>query len=109
MSPVPMHVRAGEAEAATAVRSFSGPCHMLRLAFLRTDMRVAAMRAIGTFERTFRRNVREYGRDLLHILAETHVIVPLVIDAERLDAACNRMLRKLGEFRCPVRIDRPVH
>ncbi len=67
------------------------------------------MRAIGSRKPTV---IGEQGREdrryAFHLGPKPHVVVPFVVDLERLDAIGNRVLGQLAEIAIPVRIDRPI-
>src|SRR5262249_25714117 len=49
----------------------------------------------------------ENGCDALHVLDKAHVIIPLVVDGEGLDAARDLVPGEILELRRPPRVDRP--
>ena len=107
-------VVAGEAEAAAAVGANVGPGDMLCLAGLHLiqDGVIPVMRfgffAIPAASDGFHIGQgRQHRRDPLHVLNEAHVIVPLVVDLERLDAARGFMLGNFLDLGGPVGVDRP--
>ena len=106
--PIPMPMPAGESEPASAVRPLPRPSHVLDHALTRPHGRIAAVRAVGALARLVRRHRREHGHDSVHVLAETHVVVPFVFDSEGRHTARHRVVRQLLEFSLPGRIDRPV-
>ena len=57
-----------------------------------TPLAAAAVRAVAAREGFLRREVGQDGDDPFHVLAEPHVVVPLVIRRERLDAVSDRVV-----------------
>jgi len=78
VGPVDVVVPAGEAEAATAIGALVCPAEMLGHTHSRADVRVVAMSAIRSLTGAVRRDRGEDRRDVLHLRAETHVVVPFV-------------------------------
>src|SRR5437667_7756380 len=103
-----MVVRAGEAEAAPALRTLNGPHDVFRFAFVLLHFGVAPMSLVGPWPaaRAVRWNSGENRRHVLHVLRETHVIIPLVVDFEGLHSARDGMVGKGGKIRVPMRVDR---
>ena len=102
-----MEVAAGEAEAATAAVALARPRDMLREASARTDMGVVAVWTILALQGRGRRDGREERGHSLHVRTKAHVVVPLVIDGEGLDAARDWMIWQGLELGRPVRVDGP--
>ena len=101
---------AGETEAASALGALVGPRGGLRL-FRRDGLahgRIARAAAIPA-DAGFRRNGGEDGRELARGVVETHVVIPLVLRAERFHAVADRVLRQFRVVGRPVGIHRPVH
>ena len=68
----------------------------------------AAVRAVAALAGAVGRNGRQDRRDSRHVIDETHVVVPFIIDLERFDAVADGMVRKGLEVGSPVRIDGPI-
>ena len=54
------------------------------------------------------RNGGQNGRNPLHVIAESHVKIPLIMNREGLHAARDRMMRKLFILGSPGRVHRPI-
>ena len=66
------------------------------------------MAAVGARERLGRRQVGQDWRHALHPFAESHVVIPFVVNFKRRDAPRDRVIGQLGKLGGPVRVDRPV-
>src|SRR5947209_8639212 len=101
-----MEMRAGDAEAAPAVRTLDGPHRVLRLALVLLHFRVAAVSIVSALlaARAVRRDGSEDRRYIPHPFRETHVIVPLVAGLERVDPARDRMGRQRLVIGLPMRV-----
>src|SRR5262249_31966087 len=106
VAPVEVDVGAGEAEAPAAVGPLAGPGNMLGPAATLYHLRLAAARAETLFARRLRRDCTQDRGHALHLGAESHVVVPLVVDRKRLDATRDRMIGQRLEISGPVGIDR---
>src|SRR2546423_100256 len=90
-------MRAGPTKAASAVSAFGRPGHMLR--FLIFDCLahggISFMGTIFAVHGALGRNGGEYGSDPGHVITETHVKIPFIMNREGLHALRDRMMRKL--------------
>src|SRR5258706_14643740 len=100
-------MRARPAETSAAVLSFHRPGHVLRLKIFDRfpHRRVAFVCAVAPVHRTLRSNRREYRGNATHLVTETHVKVPFVVDGEGLHASGDRMVWQLLIVRIPRGID----
>src|SRR5438046_461788 len=82
-------------QATAAVGTRERPGHVLGFAGFDAgiDIGIAAMRRFLLAHCLDVGQIAQDGRDALHVGHEAHVIVPLVVDAERLDAAGDLVLR----------------
>ncbi len=71
-------------------------------------MRVATVGTVPALERVSAGHGRENRRNAFHVFAKTHVVVPLVIDGERLDSGTDRVVGKQLEVGRPVGVYGPV-
>src|SRR5262249_541895 len=96
VAPVPVKMGAGEPEPSTAVFGLGGPSDVLGLTATRHDRGVAAVvLAPISFACPIWRIGGENRRDVLHVRSKTHVVVPLVLNLERLDTVSDRMVWQL--------------
>ena len=109
VTPVLVKVAAGETEAAPAVRTLDRPHDVLGLTGVSLDFGVATMRIVKArlAARAVRWNSSQNGSHAFHGFGKSHVIVPVIANGKRFDAASDRMLRKFFEVSIPGGIDRP--
>ena len=105
--PVVMKVTAGESESTATVLVFRNPHHMLEVAASNgcagIGRGIVMVVLFGNYIEW--RNGGEDRRDALHALAEAHIEIPLVVDAERFDSVGDGVVGKGLEPGGPVRID----
>src|SRR5262245_16896807 len=98
-------------ETSATVLPLHGPGHMLWFAILNglADCRVAGMCSILAIHSALRRNRGENRSNSLHLIPETHVKVPFVMDCKWLYTPSDRVRRQFFVIRIPGGIDRPMN
>ena len=102
-----MKVTAGKSESTATVLVFGNPHHVLEVASSNggTSIGRGIVVVVLFGDYVEWRNGGENRSDAFHVLAETHVEIPLVIDAERFDSVGDWVVGKCFEFGSPVRIN----
>ena len=102
-----MIMSSGKSKASPPIRALVGPGNVLRFTVgnSRSDGGIAAaitVRAAQSFRWWKIRKNRGYS---LKIVAETHVVIPFIVNTKGLNAVANRVVWELGEIWFPVRVD----
>jgi hypothetical protein len=100
-------VTAGKSESTATVLVFGNPHHVLEVASSNGGTSIGRGIVVVVFFRNYVewRNGGKNRCDALHVLAETHIQIPLVVDAERFDSVGDWVVGKGLEPGSPVRID----
>src|ERR1043165_2138485 len=99
---------ARKTSAPAAAGTLRGPGHHHRLARFGPHIRIAFVRTVGPRQTVRWRCGYQDRSDPFHVFPEAHVVIPLIAEVERLDAARDGVVGNGAEMRLKYRVHRII-